>query len=293
MKIVKIYGGLGNQMFQYAFAKELEHRFPKEVFIDTFWGNKNTIHHGYELDTLFNIDIKEADEKAIKKLSTSPDNLLLKIRRKYFTKKTHYIDKDFIFSDKIFKTTKDCYYEGYWQSEDFFSSVKKEIKEIYKFKLPLDEDNLELLKNAGKNSLSIHVRRGDYLKEKSLNVCNLEYYQNALNKILSEEKISGIIFFSNDIDWCKKNIKTDDIPTFYSTKNTGKNSWKDMALMSLCSHNIIANSSFSWWAAYLNDNKNKKILCPKTWGISSTKKSYYHFNFSRVCPQDWIKISTE
>ena len=293
MKIVKIYGGLGNQMFQYAFAKELNNKFPNEVFIDTIWGNKNTIHHGYELDKLFNIDLNEADVKSIKELSTSPDNFFLKIKRKYFTKKTHYIDKDFIFSDKVFNQSKNCYYEGYWQSEDFFSSVKEQIKNIYQFKLPLDKENQDLLSKLGNNSLSIHVRRGDYLKEKSLNICNLDYYKNALNKILKEEKITGIIFFSNDIDWVKENINTENIPTYYSTKNLGKDSWKDMALMSLCSHNIIANSSFSWWAAYLNNNPTKKILCPEIWGLSSPKNSYYHFDFSRVTPKEWIKVPIE
>ena len=291
MKIIKIYGGLGNQMFQYAFAKNMEKLTGDKVFIDTEWGNRNTIHNGYELEKLFPVNMEKAKKQDIERLSTQPDSLKNKIRKKYFTKKTHYIDRSFKFKPEVFEFKGDLYYEGYWQSEKFFFESKGEIKKAFTFPEITGTENKNLIKTIDEKTAAIHIRRGDYLKEKLLYVCNLDYYNKSIDKLVNEYNIHKLLVFSNDIQWCKENLKKEKLEIKYCNWNTGLDSWKDMALISLCPYNIISNSSFSWWAAYLNKNHGKKILCPEIWALKNKNPlSYYKFDFSDVIPDEWERI---
>lgn len=291
MKIVKIYGGLGNQMFQYAFAKNLEKLTGDNVFIDTEWGNKNTIHNGYELDKLFPVNMKKAKNEDIERLSTQPDSLKDKIRKKYFTKKTHYIDKVFRYNPELYRLKGDIYFEGYWQSEKFFFESRNEIKQTFSFPEISGTENKELINIIDGKTAAIHVRRGDYLKEKYLFVCDKNYYKNSIDILINKYGITKLIVFSNDIEWCRENLNKRELETIYCTWNSGSDSWKDMALISLCPYIIISNSSFSWWAAYLNKNPGKKILCPEIWAKKNKNPfSYYKFDYKDVIQEDWEKV---
>ena len=154
MKIVKINGGLGNQMFQFAFYKALQHSNNNEVFIDLsayqgkqFQDGINLLHNGFELPELFSITYQEVPLKDVKKLSTQPTNLLNRVLRKYFTKKTHFIDKNFGFNEELISKPlpSNIYLEGYWQTEKYFSHIKDEILRDFSFKTPLSKKNLEVL----------------------------------------------------------------------------------------------------------------------------------------------------
>lgn len=300
MKIVKIQGGLGNQMFQYAFAKSLENA-GHEVFFDiSLYEQKiirngiNYVHNGFELSNLFKIDYKQASIHDVKKLATLPNNLLNRVRRKYFTKKTHYIDRIFKYTPEIFTDTQDKYLEGYWQTEKYFDSIRDTIRRDFTFTQTLSEQTQKLvhiLKN-GDNFASIHVRRGDYLNGKMHAVCDARYYNNAIAYALAQSPIEKFFVFSNDIAWCKEYLHFNGVSADYIDWNTGDDSWQDMYCMSLCPGNIIANSSFSWWAAWLNNAENKKIIAPAMWSRREIdyKDNYYTYDYSDIVPKTWNRI---
>jgi len=157
--------------------------------------------------------------------------------------------------------------------------------------------NIDLLSDSNKkilqtiketNSISIHVRRGDYVEDKVTNayhgVCNLEYYLEALKQL--ERRYDNLIlfFFSDDIDWVKKKFSYLEQSKFFVENNINEKNWIDMCLMSSCKHNIIANSSFSWWGAWLNSNASKTVFAPKKWNYNK------ELDISSLLPVEWIKL---
>lgn len=283
MKIVKIKSGLGNQMFQYAFAKAYQKKSGEKVLLDLSNYKSEHLHNGFELQNLFEIDLEIASRKDCEKLATIPDNFFRRIRRKFFTKKTHLIENEQIFDTRFFNCKNDAYFEGYWQNEDyFFPYLMEEIYSIFAFKPQLDEKNIQLIKSLDANSASMHVRRGDYLlkKNQNLNLCSIEYYKNALQRLFEQKNISNLLVFSDDIAWCKKNFCNLPVPVTFVDWNIGKNSWQDMAIMAKCGNNIIANSSFSWWAAFLNQNSQKIVIAPSKWNSKNEK-------LEKKLPQNW------
>ena len=311
MKIVKINGGLGNQMFQFAFYKALQHSNNNEVFIDLsayqgkqFQDGINLLHNGFELPELFSITYQEAPLKNVKKLSTQPKNLLNRVLRKYFTKKTHFIDKNFGFNEELISKPlpSNIYLEGYWQTEKYFSHIKDELLKDFSLKTPLSKKNLDILEDAGTETASIHIRRGDYLKTQTLNVCSKDYYLNAIKLLFSKANPKSILVFSDDIPWCKSDLKLEeyldsileikDVKVYYIDWNTGKDSYQDMQLMSKCKYHIIANSSFSWWGAYLDPNPEKIVIAPSVWNLRELNPSidrYYKNSYTDILPSSWIR----
>ncbi len=300
MKIVKIQGGLGNQMFQYAFSKSLE-KHGHQVFLDTSLYKKaiirdgiNYTHNGFELENVFSIKYLEAPSYLVKKLATLPKNIISRLKRKYLTKKTHYIDKFFRYTPEILTQTKDTYLEGYWQTEKYFTGIEKDIRDTFQFNNVVSKKTknaIELIKN---NSVcSIHVRRGDYLNEKAHAVCTEIYFNNAIRHVLQANTITHFFVFSNDIAWAKENLNFQNIQTMFVDWNIGTDSWQDMYIMSKCQINIIANSSFSWWAAWLNEHKAKRVIAPSVWNKRELdyKDNYYKFDFSEIVPDTWERIS--
>ena len=272
MKIVRIDGGLGNQMFCYAFAIALQKKSNQPVYLDShryaFFPN----HFGYELTSLFNIQLQEATQLQLWKVTNVPYNVLMsKILNLLPRRKTEIIEDYQKYEKNLMVELKDGYYIGNWQCYKYFDDYKKDIQRAFSFKNRLDKRNAifmsELLEQN--NTVSLHIRRGDYLSDpKYCGICELDYYKQALEH--ARNFVKGrlhCIIFSNDINWCKQNI----LPLVYSDEvtfvdwNTGLDSHKDMRLMSACRVNIIANSSFSWWAAYLNKRDNHLVIAPRKW----------------------------
>jgi len=294
MNIVKIWGGLGNQMFQYAFYLMLKTYSNVATKIDLSWYNQNNCHNGFELDTVFGINTfniateNESFRVGYKNEVYRTSNF---IRRWQFRK---YGRKKFFCKDKASEaityypevlSLKDNYIQGYWQSEHYFRDISNFIKETFNFS-DLDKNNCAIAKKISEsNSVSVHVRLGDYLKPENAIFTNLSegnYYKNAIEYIKERVESPKFFVFSNDIEWCRNNLGLEDACFVYWNK--GKDSFRDMQLMSLCKHNIIANSSFSWWGAWLNDNPDKIVLVPTKW-----------FNFTDgyigdIYLEDWIKI---
>lgn len=273
MKIIKIWGGLGNQMFQYAFYKRIQREYDgDEILTDTTCFDSYRLHNGLELENIFNVKLVKATRENIKQVSRYIKNYKLsRIVRHFFpNRRTEYIEKnDFVYDENCFLLKGNKYFEGYWQNYNYFKDLENQIRKDFNFVLPLEDENKKIIKKMEEtNSVSIHIRRGDYLKHKLYKgLCGLSYYDKAISYI--REKINNPTFFifSNDIEWCKNNLQKllGDAEFVYVTNNIGPNSYKDMQLMSNCKHNIIANSSFSWWAAFLNENSDKKVIAPHKW----------------------------
>lgn len=286
MKIVRFLGGLGNQMFQYAFYKSLEQNGAK-VKADINGYQSYSRHNGFELEKVFNIQLNNTVSPFTVKLY---DPLcrqwhIRKIRRLLGLKNIHYYQQKspFLFDPSVYNNKPGLLW-GYWQNVNYVNPVAETLKRDFIFKNPLHSRNQSLLDDINRNnSVSIHVRRGDYLKDPLLGeICKLDYYQKAV--AFMQEHYSDIRFyiFSDDIKWCQANLQISG--TTYISGNFPSDSYMDMQLMSHCNHNIIANSSFSWWAAWLNDNKNKKVIAPAKWFNDP------EVNTNEVTPSSWLRI---
>lgn len=273
MIVINLIGGLGNQMFQYAAAKAMALETGKKLKINTTHFKKYTLHD-YGLDCF---SIKD-----------SPFSFYDKIvgrLKKYFLTVVYYSETEFQFNSSLFHIkANSIYLNGYFQSEKYFLKYRPQLLEAFQIIKPLKSittATLEEMKNQ--NSVSLHIRRGDYLLHEVHNTDKSEYYHEAVKLILS--KIDNPIFylFSDDMDWVKTNFKINGVMVYIDFNNAETN-YEDMKLMSACKHNIIANSSFSWWSAWLNENPEKIVIAPKKWFNTD------EHNFQDVIPESWIKL---
>ena len=298
MKIVNIIGGLGNQMFQYAFAEALKYHFPdedvlidtshfKHIFIKKF--KVANLHNGYEMDKVFpNADLPIATGRQLRKVSRYiPNYLISRLARKYLKPKpTEYIQEkkdSFAYNPDVFRKG-DCYYEGIWESVQYLNPVREKLRLVYAHPQP-NEKNAALIRQIEReDSVGIHIRRGDYLQFPDFRgICEVEYYKKAIENIASDGKKHSYYIFSNDIAWCEEYIRplVGNQPITFVTHNTGKLSCWDMFLMTYCKDLIIANSSFSWWGAFLN-NRGGRVVAPKKW---KNREAEYD-----IWLPEWIRI---
>lgn len=278
MRII-VTGGLGNQMFQYALYLALKEK-GRDVKLDTSFYSNVVMHNGYELEKCFGVN-----EPVVKqsKLHLFFLRLLLKIRPKIL------LQGDLLhFNERVF-TSRSIYKSGYWQSEKYFKSIENQIRETFIFQ-NIDDDNKTLAKEiSSHNSISLHLRRGDYLGSSMYSgICTEEYYMNAVEqimlKIASKQDVKFYVF-SDDKDFAKQFIRKLNLPVKLIDYNQGADSYKDMYLMSKCKHNIIANSSFSWWGAWLNSYPDKVVVAPNRWFNTDNEDCY-----KDIVPDSWLKI---
>lgn len=266
MKIIKFMGGLGNQMFQYAFYENMSKY--DEVRADLSEFSQHKMHNGYELKNVFNIDVNIASEAELNKYKVEK-NIVKKIIRKLNKNiVNHRIIKPYFYDDTIFGK-KNLYLEGDWQNINYLDNENR-LRVKFKFISALKNKNKELMEKIKEDdkAICIHIRRGDYLESKECRniyggICTLDYYNNAIKYIANRINEPNFYVFSNDILWVEENLNLKN--AIFINWNKGESSYIDMQLMSLCKHNIIANSTFSWWGAFLNENKNKIVIAPKKW----------------------------
>jgi len=274
MKIVNIAGGLGNQMFQYAFALGLKNHFKQEriiIDVSTFKGLK--IAREFELANVFDIELEVATPKELRQVTYYSSNPRIRaiMHKVLGPRKTEYKEPRLFsyWGEETYSINGNCYYTGSWQNEKYFRNSEALVRKAFVFKSPLDERNVKLLEQIQEcESVSIHVRRGDYLNYPFYQgICDLPYYKNAISYIIAHVKNPRFFVFSTDTEWCQENIAPLLSPHQCSIVNwnEGKESYKDMQLMSCCAHNIIAHSSFSWWSAWLNVNPKKIVVAPTEW----------------------------
>lgn len=284
--IVKLNGGLGNQMFQWALARMIEERMDIKTFLDMSYF-KTGYARPYQLD-IFNFKPQFVKgEFEYFKLD------VIWTFRKYLNKKKFlglslYSEPHFHVDKEINLLTPNTYLEGFFQSEKYFKCVESQLREDFKFSAPLNDENRRTIaKIKDTNSVSVHIRRGDYVKKKRYQNlyadCSLDYYRSGVEHIAKSHPDPTLFVFSDDIKWVKENFKM-PYECVFVEHNTGKKSYEDMRLMSLCRHNIIANSSFSWWGAWLNNNQEKIVIAPKRWFNDE------EIIQSDVIPDEWIRI---
>lgn len=295
MIIVQIIGGLGNQMFQYAAARSLSFEHQTKLKLDT----REFAYHGFRKYSLnhFNIQEEFASKREIENLlgyyKCKAAKLMKFLRldasaqiihfNNIVEEKNLFFDKDFLFNPD------DTYLKGYWQSEKYFSDIKDIIRQEFSFKAAQAKTNAEISESIrNTESVSIHFRRADYVNNPITNeyhgLCDISYYKTAIELIL--EKVSNPCFFvfSDEPEWVKENFSI-NFPTTIVTHNGSLHAHEDLRLMTQCKHNIIANSSFSWWGAWLNQNPDKIVTAPAKWYQAKVE-----FNMDDVVPQEWIVI---
>jgi hypothetical protein len=291
MIISRIIGGLGNQLFQYAAARSLAIQLGKDLLLDISAFEFYSLHNGFELFRIFHIDKKVADFSDIHRVlgwqAFSPvRNLLLSSKFSYLRNKQFVVEPHFQYWEDYKRITHDVYLSGYWQSENYFFDVAAQIREDFTFRLPMQNDIAELaVQISNVNSVSLHVRRGDYIKNTATYaLCSIDFYKAAIQYIAERVEHPHFYIFSDDIAWVKNNLKM-DFSHHYVDFNHGSESYNDMRLMSLCQHNIVANSSFSWWGAWLNSNSEKIVVAPRYWFANGS-------DTADMFPSSWVVLGS-
>lgn len=249
-----VTGGLGNQMFQYAMVLALRNQ-GHEVKIDISYYDFFKMHNGYELNRVFGIKEELYNKQGIHILWL---RLLNKLKPSFL-----YDFDSLEYTPSILANPKN-YLFGYWQNEKYFKSIEKTVRDLFVFR-NIDSTNEKIAKEMqGCESVSLHIRRGDYA-EFGLYILEESYYKEAIKFIQSRYKMPIFYIFSDDMDESEKIANSLGIQYYLISHNRGKESYKDMYLISQCKHHIIANSSFSWWGAWLGKNGGGEVIAPKLW----------------------------
>ena len=274
MIISHIIGGLGNQMFQYAVARALAIHTNQPLFLDVSSFSNYQLHNGFELTRVFDGQKLLSTKDDMRQVLSWQSNPLVKkfLLRPEFSRlrsKHLIVEPHFQYWPDLQKVSGSIYLTGYWQSEKYFKSAEQIIRTDFAFKQPMSADNQALANEMAQvNAVSLHIRRGDYIKNAvtlaTHGLCSLEYYQMAIKHIAEHVMQPKFFIFSDDVAWVKDNLAI-EFPCHNVDINHGTNSYNDMRLMSMCKHNIIANSSFSWWGAWLNQNVSKIVIAPNKW----------------------------
>lgn len=288
MIIIKIQGGLGNQMFQFALGLGLLEKTNQEIKFDLSGLDplKGVTERFFGLNK-FNIEIPVASASEIKLFTQEKrHHLLTKIKRIFGLRVPRYIIDTHFFNPKIFDTTDDAYLDGYWQTEKYFPDNKEATQKVFAPRLPLSKSAKMITGKINNESVSIHIRRGDYVTNKKvaavLGICKLSYFQEALS-IATKDFVNATIFvFTDDIKWVKENLKVSHSIIFVSGGDNGLEDFEEIILMSKCNRHITSNSSFSWWGAWLDQRDDKMIIAPKQW--------YKKFENKDIAPDSWIRI---
>ena len=287
-----IIGGLGNQMFQYAAGRALAERLNQSLQLDISSFVRYELHNGFELDRIFKgemhlatpIDIQRAlgwrGLPVIKSLLMRPQFSMLRGCDLIVEPYLHYWAG-------FNQVSPNAYLMGYWQSENYFQFIEAIIRADFVFKQAMSNSNQLIADEIEQsNAVSLHVRRGDYVQNAETfaihGACSLDYYKVAIKYIVDKISQPQFFIFSDDIAWVKENLKINS-PCFYVDGNYGRESYNDMRLMSLCKHHIIANSSFSWWGAWLNQYASKIVIAPNKWFAHSA-------NVKDLLPESWVKL---
>ena len=281
IKVVQVIGGMGNQMFQYAFARAIGDDV--KLDITTFDKYKTW---DYLLD-VFNIKENYATDAELDQIKHKSKSKFPKLIRKMLGiskfKSNEIKETDLSFNKELLQPRDVAYYVGYFQCEKYFKDIRTKLLEEFSLRKKLDNKNIDMLKQINStNAVAIHVRRGDYVELQHVHgLCNLDYYKRGIDYICKHVENPHFFVFSDDMDWVKNNLEISSHVTYVDI-NDKYSGYFDLELMKNCKHNIIANSSFSWWGAWLNENPDKIVIAPKQWFANGNK-------IDIVC-DDWIKL---
>ena len=290
MNIIEIKGGLGNQMFQAALCLAFQKKkIPAAVDFSFYQSGRQ--ERELALNFFPNFYLDAADKKKAAKLRGYGYNesIFDKIVRKLqpSTARVFQEDVKIGYQPEVFDQN-DTYISGYWQCEKYFSEHRKDILEMFHFPEISDDSACCKIRDRileDECAVSLHVRRGDYLSARYENVyrdvCTEQYYRNAISYMRMKNPRCHFYVFSDDIPWCRERLGKENM--IYVDCNRGENSPYDMYLMSICRHNIIANSSFSWWGAWLNQHEEKMVAAPERW--------FHHMDVCDQICNSWKRVS--
>ena len=294
MIISNIIGGLGNQMFQYACARALSLRQEAPLRVATDQFPLFHSHNGFEIASTFRCRPQFATRADMVGMLgwQSPPGIRRLLARPAITplqKRAWVQEPSLRYWSGIEQVRAPAYLSGYWQSELYFSSHIQDIRSDFQFDLEWDAPDLAVREQlqAG-TSVSVHVRRGDYTTAKNKGIyagCTLDYYRAALRHVRQKAPGARIFLFSDDPHWAQTNLQPEFGEMVIVSHNRGARSSRDMRLMSLASHHVIANSSFSWWGAWLNDSPDKIVVAPRQWFVDESRR-----DSSDLVPAKWIRL---
>jgi hypothetical protein len=307
MVFAQLKGGLGNQMFQYAAGRRLAEKHHTDLLLDLskIILNPANEHEKYGLHH-FNINAQTAPEAVTNPLYAQNiyEKTIRKIKKITGIQKIKEIDEKqwFVFDNDILLLPDNVFLCGYWQSEKYFIDIENIIRNEFTLSSKLTKSGNKIANEIQnkENTVSMHIRRGDYVLNGVFDVCRNNYYYDCLSKLDDNIGNFDLYIFSDDIKWVINNFNfnqsnnphpnppnTHTKPQFvchFVDYTDEKYAYEDMYLMSLCKHNIIANSSYSWWGAWLNTNKDKKVFAPKNWTKDKTTTSL------DIIPDNWIIV---
>ncbi len=293
MIICRLSGGLGNQLFQYAAARRLSLIHNTELVLDLNWfkhvPRKSSVRV-YEL-LHYPISARVASVEESRLLSRYHGRLA---KFMPFAKPWQaYFENGIQFNSAVLNLPDNSYLCGYWQSYKYFEDVAKIIGNELITNEPLQEEDVKVMNSivaAGSRSVAVHIRRADYVNLKSASdfhgVCSVDYYNSAFNILSEDIKSPHFFVFSDDMDWVRKNIIFPGDVTFVS-HNSADTAFQDLRLITFCNHKVIANSSFSWWGAWLTANGGTStgiVIAPRRWFAKSSISLQGRF------PNSWILI---
>jgi hypothetical protein len=297
MIIVRLLGGLGNQMFQYAAGRALSVRHNTTLKLDLTRlldrsPRENYVHRDYALG-MFNIResfaTPQETARCVGNYSNPVQRWLFKARRKIGMTPKYLTEIPYQFMPGFLRAPADSYLDGYWQNERYFKDIAPILRRDFTFKEPLSEP-AERLANQIRmtNSVCLHVRRGDLVSNIVTNyyhgVCGIEYFMQAVTLLAARVAKPHFFIFSDDLEWCQKEIHIDFpnviVPDEFATPTLSDH----FQLMTLCKHFIISNSSYSWWGAWLSENSDKIVIAPRKW------LNRADIDTSDVTPPEWLRI---
>ena len=291
MIIVKLIGGLGNQMFQYAAGRRLAHKHNTQLKLDiSSFGSYRLRRYGLHH---FNIEATIASPEEVASLTIKKQGIAERVLRKALRwssgpAPTYIREKHFHFDPDILNLPDGVYLDGYWQSEKYFADIAGIIRQEFTVKTPQKGKDKELAEQITScESVSLHIRRGDFVSDSHTNqvhgTCDLDYYRRCVENFTPTVKHPHFFIFSDEPQWARDNLKLPFSTTLVDHNGVDKN-YEDMRLMSQCKHHIIANSSFSWWGAWLNPIEDKLVFAPKRWFTKDNR------NLHDLIPNQWIKV---
>ena len=279
MIVVQLIGGLGNQLFQYAFAKNLAARsgVPFKLDITPFEAYKL---HAYSLDAL-NISAEIATPSEINRAKGS--RILRLLGRAPWVH-----EKVFSFDEKHLAPVRRAYVVGYWQSEKYFKDIASSLRGEFTLKKSLSTADEQVLEKIKSNlAVAVHIRRADYVNNAHTlqvhGVCSPEYYQQALNILAAKVPNMHLFVFSDDPAWAEQNLQW-SYPVTFVKHNKADRNYADLFLMSQCQHFVIANSTFSWWAAWLGNYPRKTTIAPQQWFRDENRAA------DDIIPESWMRL---
>lgn len=297
--ITRLIGGLGNQLFQYAVGRAVAARTGATSLMDAS-GFANYDLRRYELDG-FNIRSQLASDAQLASVGVAAGqtpSLFERLKRRFIPHAAAALplqepvlrEASFTYDARVEQVRAPVYLDGYWQSERYFAHMRNELLQELTLKRDWDAANQEMharIKDAGPGAVSLHVRRGDYVTNAHTasyhGVCSLDYYRAGVAYIAERVAAPHFFLFSDDPEWVRENLQT-GFPTTIVDVNSADHGIYDMMLMKSCSHHVIANSSFSWWGAWLNPSPEKIVIAPQQWFKEADKDT------GDLIPSNWVRL---